>query len=119
MKKYFLFIAFVFLAGSVAAQTINYTYNNLGRLSKVPYPDSSAISYTYDASGNRISGRTINKNYHFDLPQDNFKLVVASATCQGIADGSVTITAADSMNYSATITVGTNTKSYPFSTKIN
>ena len=38
------------------------------------------------------------------LPATNFKLAITSATCKGSADGSITITADQNLNYTATIT---------------
>lgn len=40
----------VALAGSAV-----YTYDSLGRLSKVTYSNGVVVTYTYDAAGNRIS----------------------------------------------------------------
>jgi len=55
-KSIFLFmLAVCTLSLNSYAQTINYTYDNLGRLTKVLYPDSSAITYAYDNGGNNIS----------------------------------------------------------------
>jgi gliding motility-associated-like protein len=58
MKKYLLFITLYFSLTSLAAQTINYSYDNLGRLTQIVYPDSSIINYTFDASGNRVTNLT-------------------------------------------------------------
>jgi len=43
------------VAGSLAAQTVNYTYDAAGRLTGVSYPNGTAITYTYDAAGNLLS----------------------------------------------------------------
>lgn len=37
------------------AQVVNYTYNALGKLGSVTYPDSSKIQYQYDQNANRTS----------------------------------------------------------------
>jgi YD repeat-containing protein len=58
MRKISLIIVFLFFIKSLSAQTINYTYDNLGRLTQTVYPDSSIIKYSYDANGNRITKRT-------------------------------------------------------------
>lgn len=43
-------------AGSPSAnQTIVYTYDQLGQLVKVEYPNGTVITYTYDALGNRVN----------------------------------------------------------------
>jgi YD repeat-containing protein len=43
------------MAGGLAAQTVNYTYDAAGRLTGVSYPNGTTISYTYDAAGNLLS----------------------------------------------------------------
>lgn len=35
--------------------TESYTYDSLGRLTNVTYPDASTVAYTYDAAGNRLT----------------------------------------------------------------
>jgi YD repeat-containing protein len=42
------------LAAAALAGTVNYTYDDAGRLAKVDYGDGRAISYTYDNSGNLL-----------------------------------------------------------------
>jgi YD repeat-containing protein len=37
------------------AETINYIYDELNRLIQVIYEDGRRVTYTYDASGNRIT----------------------------------------------------------------
>src|ERR1017187_6499151 len=53
MKKISVLVIFIIVAKVITAQTINYNYDSLGRLTQVIYPDSSIIKYAYDASGNR------------------------------------------------------------------
>ena len=36
-----------------AAETVTYTYDELGRLKTATYPDGKGIAYSYDAAGNR------------------------------------------------------------------
>ena len=36
------------------AGTATYTYDNLGRVTKVTYSNGKSITYTYDAAGNRV-----------------------------------------------------------------
>jgi YD repeat-containing protein len=53
----FVVVAAITSATTFAASA-NYTYDALGRLTKVVYTDgakTSTITYTYDASGNRTS----------------------------------------------------------------
>lgn len=48
------------LASSDAhSDTVAYTYDPLGRISKVEYGDGSRITFTYDASGNRTAVQTV------------------------------------------------------------
>ena len=43
------------VAGALAAQTVNYTYDAAGRLTGVSYPNGTTITYTYDPAGNLLS----------------------------------------------------------------
>lgn len=43
------------VAGALAAQTVNYTYDAAGRLTGVSYPNGTVITYTFDAAGNLLS----------------------------------------------------------------
>jgi uncharacterized protein (TIGR03437 family) len=42
------------LLGALHAQTVNYTYDEAGRLTRVVYPNGKIISYSYDAAGNLL-----------------------------------------------------------------
>lgn len=53
------------------------------------------------------------------LSQANFKLAITSATCRGENDGSLSITAAQTMNYTATITGNSLNTPYPFTSSVN
>ena len=61
MKKFSLFIIAVFTCLHLAAQPaqqqtiILYEYDTAQRLSKVIYPDSTVVEYSFDAVGNRLS----------------------------------------------------------------
>ncbi|MFC0514638.1 MBG domain-containing protein [Mucilaginibacter angelicae] len=74
MKKILIIILCCWVK-ELSAQTINYSYDKLGRLISATYPDSSSLSYSYDASGNRITSKTSNRHYHqpqvilFKLPK--------------------------------------------------
>ncbi len=61
--------------------------------------------------GNAILGGF---NYVFGLPSTNFKLTITSATCKGSSNGSVNITATQTLNYTATITGNGLNTAYPF-----
>ena len=55
MKKIIL-VAFLFMGIlNSYCQNITYSYDNLGRLTKVINPDSSIFLYTYDKMGNRLA----------------------------------------------------------------
>jgi YD repeat-containing protein len=47
-------LAFLFTSAYAAADTVNYTYDDAGRLIKVDYSDGKAIEYTYDKAGNLL-----------------------------------------------------------------
>lgn len=57
----------------------------------------------------------------FALPASNFTITANSATCHGSANGTIMINAAQSLNYTATITGGSVNATYPFTstTSIN
>lgn len=71
MKKYIVIVIFILCAESIAAQTINYNYDSLGRLTQVIYPDSSVIKYAYDATGNRLNKTVIKSPIVRACPQSN------------------------------------------------
>lgn len=48
-------VILVSLAGPVWAGSAAYTYDTLGRLTRVAYTDGTVIAYVYDAAGNRSS----------------------------------------------------------------
>ena len=51
----FILSTFLLLSMSTAyAGTATYTYDNLGRVTKVTYSNGKSITYTYDAAGNRV-----------------------------------------------------------------
>ncbi len=44
------------LGGSaIYAGSANYTYDNLGRVTKVTYSNGKSVTYSYDAAGNRVT----------------------------------------------------------------
>jgi hypothetical protein len=86
----------------------------------------NASTYTASLSGSytvsivfgliKITSAAIIINAEFTLPPNNFELTITSATCQGSSDGSVNITAAQSLSYTATITGNGLNTPYPFTT---
>ncbi len=54
-----LILATLVLSAVVSNAQERYTYDNLGQLSQVSYPDGTSISYTYDAAGNILSISTV------------------------------------------------------------
>lgn len=40
---------------ALAQNTYSYTYDALGRISTVTYPNGAVVTYTYDAAGNRTA----------------------------------------------------------------
>lgn len=56
LKISILILALVLLpAVRSHGQSANYIYDNLNRLIRVEYPDGTAIEYTYDGTGNRLT----------------------------------------------------------------
>ena len=93
--KYITYLVFFFFSVNItSAQTINYGYDSLGRLTKVEYPDSCSINYTYDASGNRMS--SIITNLCFSSPKPT---ITPSGPVVFCAGDSVTLTSSASANY--------------------
>lgn len=70
-RKFLLLIIPFLIANITSAQTINYNYDSLSRLTQVIYPDSSIIKYTYDAAGNRINKAFIRSTIFKICPQSN------------------------------------------------
>ncbi len=58
-------------------------------------------------------------NYLFALPPANFKITTASAACRGSSTGSVKITAAQHLNYTATITGNSLNTPYTFTDSVS
>lgn len=57
MKQLILIISLMLCSISTNAQSIQYTYDSLNRVTKIFYPDSSTITYTYDNAGNRKTAK--------------------------------------------------------------
>jgi YD repeat-containing protein len=53
----------LFFSFHACAYTVSYTYDDLYRLIKVDYGNGETIEYTYDAAGNRLTGKvTVTKS---------------------------------------------------------
>ena len=50
-----LLSAVLLLAVALAAGTVNYKYDDAGRLTSVSYADGTVIVYTYDNAGNMLA----------------------------------------------------------------
>ncbi len=95
-----------------------YTYQwikdgvNISGATNASYTATLAGSYTVSISLNGLqqtSAATV-MSVMFGLPTNNFKVSDLSATCKGTSNGSINITAAQHLNYTATITAtGLNT----------
>lgn len=66
---------------TIAQQTISYPLDNHGRIQAEKYPDSIAISYTYDAVGN-IKTKTI-ENPCYDRPKPVISIAGSQTLCKG------------------------------------
>ncbi|ASU34330.1 putative Ig domain-containing protein [Mucilaginibacter xinganensis] len=77
---------------------------------------SGAYTVTITANGVSQTSAVVNVKSVFTLPANNFSVSATSATCIGNNDGSVNITAVQSMAYTATITGNGLSTPYPFTT---
>jgi xyloglucan-specific exo-beta-1,4-glucanase len=62
---------------------------------------------------------SINILQTFTLPSNNFNVSVTNKTCIGSTDGKISITAAQPLNYKATVTVNNISTDYPFSSSVD
>ncbi|HVS93329.1 MAG TPA: T9SS type A sorting domain-containing protein [Mucilaginibacter sp.] len=70
-----------------------------------------------DAYFNAAPDDTVSFNVlNFTLPANNFTISTTSATCKDVADGTINIAAAESLNYTATITGGSPASPGQFTT---
>ncbi len=118
----------VFIAGASTTLTANpgtgYTYQwikdgvNITGATLASYTATQAGSYTVSITLNGISQTSAATliSTVFALPANNYTLAANSATCRGSANGTITITAAQSLSYTATITGGSVNATYPFTT---
>jgi sugar lactone lactonase YvrE len=107
---YFMGATAVTFGGTPAA---SFTVNSATSITAVVGAGASgAIAVTTPTGTGSLAGFT----YQLTLPQTNFKLTITSATCKGSGNGSVNITAAQALNYVATITGNGLNTPYPFTT---
>ena len=111
---------------------VTITGNNLSNTTGVNFGGTPAASFSVvspttvtavvgaGSSGsvtvNTISGSSSlgGFTYVYSLPANNFQLAITSATCKGSSNGSVAITAAQPLPYTATITGNGGTAQYAF-----
>jgi YD repeat-containing protein len=111
-------IFLVLFAATVEAVTFN--YDSLNRLTNVDYGNGSAISYTYDAAGNRltysgaVANDTIAPNISITNPTSGWSFTNTSATINlsGTASDNTGVTLVTWQNYSGGIGVASGTNSW-------
>jgi RHS repeat-associated protein len=95
--------------GGLTTETTNYSYDNLGRLSQVTFPDSTVRTYNFDLDSNRTSivenGSTVS-TYTYDPSAtaglDQLTSVTTSGTTTSYtytADGQVKTRGGDTLNW--------------------
>jgi len=55
LRAFVLVPVVALLASAAIAGAVTYTYDSLGRLTKVDYGGGKVVTYVYDATGNRTS----------------------------------------------------------------
>ncbi|MBS1531118.1 MAG: VCBS repeat-containing protein [Bacteroidetes bacterium] len=86
------------------------------------YTATQSGAYTVEliaGSVTRTSVQPVDVNVVFSLPITNFYVTINAATCHGANDGSVAITTAQVLNYTATITGNGLNAPYPFTSTVN
>lgn len=118
-----------YIGGSVALTTglgTGYTYQwlrngvNITGATSASYTASQSGAYTVmvTINGSSQTSAAVNVSAAFTLPASNFKIAATSATCKGSANGSITVTAVQNLNYTATVTVNGIPATYPFTTTL-
>lgn len=77
-------------------------------------PGTSIITASQQGNNIYTAATPVNQTLTVSLPVTNFKISVTSATCKGKNNGSINIKAAESLNYTATITGNSVSTSYQF-----
>lgn len=77
---------------------------------------TSTITATQAGNANYLSATSISQDIQviFSLPANNFTISAISASCKGSSNGEIDLAAASSQNYTATVTSGASTTTYPF-----
>jgi YD repeat-containing protein len=60
MRRFLLPCLILWIAAGLHADTVNYTYDNAGRLLQADYGNGTSIVYTYDPAGNLLSRSVTN-----------------------------------------------------------
>lgn len=84
------------------AAAVNYTYDNLYRLTKVDYGNGIVIEYTYDAAGNRAS----HKVSHQVAPVNSFTPVGDNVTVSPVIGAIITFSGVTSSGYTSVNNAG-------------
>jgi photosystem II stability/assembly factor-like uncharacterized protein len=118
--------------GGQSGGTVNITGTNFATTSSVSFGGVPATSFVVNSStsitaiiGNGASGDVVvtnlagttkfsGFNYIFSLPDNNFKVTIASVTCNGGNDGKINITAAQHLSYTATLSGNSINTPYNF-----
>ncbi len=88
---FFLFILFNGALSS-SADTVNYTYDNAGRLAGVDYGDGKRITYTYDSRGNMVqkvvaSGETLSPKIKVNFSEGPGPLSISTGAAVSVIVG--------------------------------
>lgn len=120
-----------------AGNTITITGTNFTGVTSVTFGGVKATSFTVMSNtvinarvGDGASGDVIvvtpggtasfaSFKYNFTLPVGNFKLGIIAATCKGSKSGSIKITTAQNLNYTATVVGNGSSTAYAFNTELD
>ncbi|MFM6953955.1 MAG: S8 family serine peptidase [Sphingobacteriaceae bacterium] len=97
-------------------------------LNGISIPGATSTSYTATQAGtytvqNTVGTCTVNSapvivGVNFPLAYNNFNTIVIDETCRANNNGSITITAAQALSYTASVTTNGQTTNYPFVTSL-
>jgi len=87
----------LFISILAFSETVQYTYDNLDRITKAEYSDGTVIEYAYDAAGNRMDEKVALGSH----------TITASAGSNGAISPSGVVTVNDGANQQFTITPDT------------
>ncbi len=79
---------------SFTAQAINYSYDNIGRLSNVTYDNGDSINYGYDLAGNLLS---LQANSNSPVDSDSDGIADNTDNCPSVSNANQINTDADSL----------------------